>query len=237
MDARSSSIVLVLIAAVTGCGFSFGDGGIGGEDDGLASPNRRIRDDAGSEDTPPGPAPTDDGSGTSGGASDAGGGGVDASTTVPLKAFVSSETVTGNLGGVAGADALCNKLAKAAGLPGTYVAWISTANVNAIDRLTGAGPWQRVDGRAIAQGKGQLATGQLVNALDRDEKGQTPPLSEDRVWTATGPNGKYIGGSDCGAWTGTGYGHVGEAEHAGSKWTSLVDESCTEVNRVYCFQQ
>lgn len=231
MDARSSSIVLVLIAAVTGCGFSFGEGDIGG-DDGLASPNRRMRDDAGSDDTPSTPsaddpppaAPADAGAST------------DASTGT-LMAFVSSETPTGNLGGVTGADAICNKLAKAAGLPGTYVAWISTANVDAIDRVTGAGPWQRVDGKVVAQNKAQLATGQLTNPLRRDEKGQTPSLAEDRVWTATGPNGKYVGGSDCGAWTGTGNGHVGEAEHDGNKWTSLVDEACTEVNRVYCFQQ
>ncbi len=231
MDVRSASIALVLIAAVTGCGFSFGDGSIGG-DDGLGAPNRKARDTG--EDTP-GPAPQDDPPPASD--ADAGnGGGVDASTG-PLKAFVSSETPTGNLGGVTGADAICNKLAKAAGLPGTYVAWISTANVNAIDRITGAGPWQRVDGVLVAQNKAQLASGQLANPLRRDEKGQTPPIDEDRVWTATGSDGKYLGGADCGAWTGAGNGRVGEAEHDGSKWTSLTDEACTEVNRVYCFQQ
>jgi hypothetical protein len=233
VDARSTSIVLVLLAAVTGCGFSFGQSDIGG-DDGLAAPNRRLRDDAGTEDTPPGPPPADDPIPAD--PSDAGSGGTDAAPTGPMKAFVSSETPTGNLGGVAGADALCNKLAKAAGLPGTYIAWISTANVNAIDRVTAAGPWQRVDGALVAQNKAQLASGQLANALRRDEKGQTPSVDEDRVWTATGPNGTYVGGSDCGAWTGAGDGRVGEAEHDGSKWTSLVDEACTEVNRVYCFQ-
>lgn len=231
MEARASWLGALLLAVVAGCGFSFGDPDIGA-DDGLAAPNRKLKDGepASDDDT----APVDDVSPNE--PADAGDAGSDAPVG-PLKAFVSSETPTGNLGGVAGADALCNKLAAAAKLPGTYRAWISTAQVDAIDRITGAGPWVRVDGKIVAQSKAQLATGTLDNPLDKDDKGQTPPGAEDRVWTATGPNGKFVGGSDCGAWTGAGSGHVGEAEHSGSKWTSLEDESCTEVNRIYCFQQ
>lgn len=41
--------------------------------------------------------------------------------------FVTSQTYTGNLGGLAGADAQCNLLAKAAGLEGSYLAWLSDA--------------------------------------------------------------------------------------------------------------
>ena len=39
--------------------------------------------------------------------------------------FVTSETYTGNLGGVAGADDKCQALADQAGLPGVYMAWIA----------------------------------------------------------------------------------------------------------------
>ena len=42
--------------------------------------------------------------------------------------FVTSTTHNGNLGGVAGADAICNARAAAAGLPGSYLAWISMAD-------------------------------------------------------------------------------------------------------------
>jgi len=40
-------------------------------------------------------------------------------------ALVSSVTCTSNLGGLAGADAKCNRLAAAAGLTGSYMAWMS----------------------------------------------------------------------------------------------------------------
>jgi hypothetical protein len=155
----------------------------------------------------------------------------------PMKAFVSSTLHQGSkLGGVEGADAICNQLAKAASLPGTYKAWISAGNTNAIDRFTGNGPWQRMDGQIVASSKADLAKGALTISLDKDEKGQTPPAVEDRVWTATGMDGKKSGG-DCNGWTGNGAGRVGEAEQAGGHWTSLVDESCGQVNRIYCFQQ
>ncbi len=175
---------------------------------------------------PPPSTPTGDGGATEGGA------------TGPKIAFVSSQIITGNLGGVAGADATCTKLATDAkvGSGGTWKAWISTAGVNAIDRMTANGPWKTVTGKTVADTKADLAAGILKGALDKDEKGATPPAPEDRVWTATGPNGTYVG-PDCGGWTGAGSGLVGEAEHANGKWTSLENEACTEVNRVYCFEQ
>src|SRR5690606_18797239 len=85
--------------------------------------------------------------------------------------FVTNSTGTGNLStwalaggntGVAAADAVCNAEAAAAGLPGTYVAWMSDATDDAycrVHQLTGkkaancglgalpatAGPWVRTD--------------------------------------------------------------------------------------------
>ena len=227
----------IATALIVGCGgFSVGDDDIGG-DDGLAAPDRTGRapsqdaspsnQDAGSTPIPTADATADTGATTPDtGAPPAG----------PLKAFVSSSIVTGGFGGLAGADKICNDLAKAQGLAGTYVAWVSTTGTNAIDRITANGPWQRVDGQVVAQTKAQLATGTLTTALLRDEKNQTPPAAEDRVWTATGADGKFVGGSDCAGWTGAGDGRVGEAEHTNSQWTVLTDEACTEVNRVYCFQ-
>ena len=43
----------------------------------------------------------------------------------PCKVFVTSTVHDGNLGGLVGADAICNSLASAAGLAGTYKAWLS----------------------------------------------------------------------------------------------------------------
>src|SRR5688572_3513455 len=78
----------------------------------------------------------------------------DAPTQPPgLRVFVSSlrypadlKTAGGKATGKASADAICQTLADAAGLGGTYVAWLSTSDQNAIDHVQGPGPWYRVDG-------------------------------------------------------------------------------------------
>ena len=55
-----------------------------------------------------------------------------------------------NLGGLAGADAHCKKLAEAAGSTITdWKAYLSAEGVNAKDRI-GAGPWQNFKGDVIA---------------------------------------------------------------------------------------
>ena len=61
-----------------------------------------------------------------------------------------------NLGGLEGADAICQKLAEAAGATGkTWRAYLSTATVNARDRI-GAGPWNNAKGVLIANGLDDL---------------------------------------------------------------------------------
>ena len=157
--------------------------------------------------------------------------------TKNLRVFISSTTKTGNLGGVAGADALCNQLATAASLGGTYRAWLSVSGADAIDHITSAGPWHLVTGELVAADKATLTSGVLKHLIDKTEKGVTPPALEDRAWTATGANGRYVG-PDCTLWTGAGSGLSGEARNANpNKWTDLLAEGCGQVNRVYCFEQ
>src|SRR5512138_1286183 len=56
----------------------------------------------------------------------------------------------GNLGGLAGADAVCQSLAKAAGAGGkTWHAYLSTSTVDAKGRI-GNGPWFNFKGERIA---------------------------------------------------------------------------------------
>jgi hypothetical protein len=153
-----------------------------------------------------------------------------------LHAFVTSMTFNGDLGGLAGADAKCAVLATGAGIPGTYRAWLSAGATSPLDRLTSNGPWYLVNGAMVVPSKPQLATGVLTNAIDKDERGATPPLTDDQVWTATDPSGKPFG-RDCEAWTSTTDDTVvGEAEHADSRWTVRTDAGCNELKRIYCFQ-
>ncbi|MBL8352700.1 MAG: hypothetical protein JNL87_20580 [Burkholderiaceae bacterium] len=122
----------------------------------------------------------------------------------------------GNLGGLAGADAHCQKLAAAAGAGNrTWRAYLSTqpvggqGGVNARDRI-GKGPWQNAKGVVVASDLEQLhganslskqtaltESGAVVNG-----RGDTPNLHD--VLTGSQPNGSFIAGnvnSTCGNWT------------------------------------
>lgn len=220
------------LVCVAACSVSLGEGNLG-EDEAVPLPDRTYADDDTGRDARATEPETDSGPAIP---LDAGDAGVDANTG-PKRVFASSSLRTGNLGGLAGADALCNQLATAKGFSGTFVAWLSVSGTTAATRITGNGPWQRVDGTVVAQTKAELTSGTLRARIDRDENGTTLPGDEDRVWTATSANGSYAGG-DCNGWTQTnGGGRVGEAEHTNGDWTSLGEENCGEINRVYCFQQ
>jgi len=73
----------------------------------------------------------------------------------PMSFFITSTDQDGNLGGLEGADALCQRLAEAAGSPATttWHAYLSTQGagaVNARDRI-GNGPWHNAAGVMIAE--------------------------------------------------------------------------------------
>jgi hypothetical protein len=81
-----------------------------------------------------------------------------------------------NLGGLAGADAHCQKLAQAAGSTGkTWRAYLSTQGagaVNAKDRI-GKGPWQNAKGVVIAKDVAELhGNNNLTKQTALNEKGE-----------------------------------------------------------------
>ena len=86
--------------------------------------------------------------------------------------FVTSTIHDGNLGGLAGADAICQARAEADGslaAPGTYKAWLSAggAGNSAADRLTHATvPYKLVNGTQIAADWDRLVDG-LVGRADQ----------------------------------------------------------------------
>lgn len=99
----------------------------------------------------------------------------------PMTFFVTSENHTGNLGGIAGADAICQRLALAAGSPATrtWRAYLSTQGagaVNARDRI-GAGPWHNAKGEIIAanvadlHGDNERDRNNIYKGSALDEKG------------------------------------------------------------------
>src|SRR6266481_7856518 len=104
----------------------------------------------------------------------------------PMSFFVTSTVPgTGNLGGLTGADQICQNLAAAAGAGNrTWHAYLSTQAqggrpaVNARGRI-GAGPWYNAKGAMIAAGVADLHGDQqrdrnnIQKATVLDEKGQS----------------------------------------------------------------
>jgi hypothetical protein len=186
----------------------------------------------------------------------------DAMTIPPngKRVFVTSQrypadlrTAGGQATGRASADAICQQLADASALGGTFVAWLSTTDLDAIDHITGTGPWYRMDGHMVFANRANLGTVPPV-AITIDETHGTPdPYYES--WTGTGLGGHRapLGGRTsvtCNDWTTTvlsdatggelgifGNGFGDDVGH-GPDWTQFTVGYCSPFARhLYCFEQ
>jgi hypothetical protein len=174
--------------------------------------------------------------------------------------FITSSTSgTGNLGGLAGADKVCQQLAKSTSAPTrNWRAYLSTSGqggVNARDRI-GKGPWYNVKGQLIAQNLDELHTDKAnINndtALDeqgRPINGQGAPNRHD-ILTGSTADGRATD-MTCDNWTSSGAGSAMLGHHdrlafgkPGSPWNSAhPSKGCSADNLrgtggaglVYCF--
>ena len=152
--------------------------------------------------------------------------------------FVTSTTTTGAMGGLAGADTICAERAAAAGLPGTYVAWLSTSTVDAVDRLAGARGWVGTDGRAFADEIADIMTGRIFHPIRHDELGAAIPYVGSQVWAATDVDGTRAEVlTFCADWTlaNDESAFRGEALATTGAWTRTTAARCSTAQRLYCF--
>jgi hypothetical protein len=170
----------------------------------------------------------------------------------PHTIFVTSTaTVASALKGLVAADAICQSRAGAAGLKGTYKAWLSTSTVSAEDRLTqGAGPYRLLNGTIIASNWQELTSGTLKAPIDETETTGAPPalgvgvcgeVGSSPVWTGTSADGTSGSGTECDSW-GTGMlaatsALVGSANATDGTWTAWCPASCLVVAALYCVEQ
>jgi hypothetical protein len=184
---------------------------------------------------------------------------INANTTVTAKftpinrAFVSSVAYNGagkdSVGngagaGTGGADSNCAALATAAGLTGTFKAWISDSSTDAKQRFSGTTRgWVRLDGRPVADTITNLTTTRQFFhhiTLDETATGQTGD-----VWTGTNADGtKRLNGTGttvlaCNDWanaTASYSGGYGNCYAGAYNWTSSSTATCNAFKRLYCFQ-
>ena len=160
-------------------------------------------------------------------------------TTLPSGkiVFVSSIELLGDFTNDDDADDICTGLATTAGLPGTYVAWLSDSFESIVELIIPTtGPYVTRNGLPIAANLADLIDGTLTNGIDRDEKNIAHPGAP--VWTGTLPSGA-ASGLHCEDWSET-VGFAGRQGSAGStndNWTSFGTGECTTLARLYCFQE
>lgn len=142
-----------------------------------------------------------------------------------------------NLGGLEGADAHCNELAKAAGSKhSNWRAYLSTtapggdAGVNARERI-GKGPWRNAKGVVVAKSvadlhseKNNINKQTALTEKGEQVSGRGDPVNTHDMLTGSDPQGMYStagGDTTCGNWTKNGEGSaiVGHHDRQGLKET------------------
>ena len=157
------------------------------------------------------------------------------------KAFITSTSYNGNLGGLAGADQKCQTQANLVGLSGTWKAWLSDSNVSAGSRLThNTGQYRSVNGSLIANNWNDLTDGSLASAINSNESGNV--RNAGWVWTHTLKDGSIDmndnNNNPCGNWSTTnGGGSTGDSSRSDSGWTTFGGTSCTSNTPLYCIEQ
>ena len=145
--------------------------------------------------------------------------------------FVTSQTsTTGNLGGLGGADALCQRLATAAGVGSkTWRAYLSVERdasnnnqrTDARSRI-GNGPWTNAAGVVIARDVAELHARRGDAAVFVDERGQringqwagSPGPVEHDIMTGSNSDGTLMAGFTCNDWTSDQASAVGQVGHS-----------------------
>jgi len=165
-----------------------------------------------------------------------------------------------NLDGPAGADAVCQNLAEAAGLATAGVpvfrAWIADVPPAALvtdpychvqglggqkNDCDGAGsiplgPWWKTNGTPFAPALGPLTIDGPVTPLDRDENGAYVPYSE--YWTGGDSDGGVTGSTfQCSNWTSeSGSAWVGTGSATAVYWAGKTMLPCSALLHLACFQ-
>lgn len=155
-------------------------------------------------------------------------------------AFATSTLHDGDLGGAAGADAICQDLADTAGLAGTYRAWISDSTRTPAGSMRGNIPYLRVDGVQIAASTEDLLEGRIDDLISLDETGAPVAASggSSDAWTGTNSDGTLR--RTCGDWTTADpstKGHAGQTNQRIDDWTSSRDQACDQLHHLFCFEQ
>jgi hypothetical protein len=166
------------------------------------------------------------------------------------RVFVTSAMFAGDLGGIAGADQSCTSAAAAAGIGGTWNAWLSdstTSALNHIYKTPGPAGYVLLSGATVANDWSSLVSKitPLQHPIDVTETGTTV-TSGFEVWTGTdltgiSPQG-YCASPGKGDWASFSNAaatpFVGLTNSTSPTWTDVYMQYCDRTTeRLYCFER
>ena len=156
--------------------------------------------------------------------------------------FITSTTHKGNLGGLSGADTICQGLADApeARVPkGKYRAWLSSAEIDAKDRFAySTHSIVLPDFAKVALNLNEFIKGSITNNIAIDELGAK---HKSMAWTGTLADGTFVD-SHCDNWKSSESsvcdcdGGFGSANNIDSRWSYMGSGMCDGVKRLYCLR-
>ena len=161
-----------------------------------------------------------------------------------LKVFKTDRTLQGGFGGLGAADRHCQQEAEAAGLSGTFLAWLSTSTRDAKDRLSHPFdiPYVLADAQetVVATNFADLIDGNIKNGIVKNALGEEINTAPLRAWTGTRQKGVLVEDRNCNNWQ-TSFSlnsPLGASGDIGRfRWSRKSDESCIHRRRLYCFQK
>jgi hypothetical protein len=150
----------------------------------------------------------------------------------------------GAIGGIAAADTMCNNAASAAGLPGTYMAWLATGDADDPDsRFTTKAtvPYRMVNNVLVANNWTDLTDGNLSAGISLRADGTAHFAANTASNVAANGTAKFNGTNNCAGWMSNGAGvngHMGLNYATGPNWTDDWVNSCNNRWMILkCFQQ
>lgn len=153
---------------------------------------------------------------------------------------MTATSFTGNLGGLAGADAWCQLAATSGRKGGTWVAFLATSTAAGVSRMTVNGPWyqQRSDGTFVLtyNNTANMQTGALAS-LQIDEQGRSSGSAY--FWTGMNTDGTTSAQGNCSNWaSATAQGAVGSYSSLNQADLFVTSPySCGNVQRLLCVEQ
>ena len=140
--------------------------------------------------------------------------------------------ISGTIGSLSGADAICQSEANTAGYAGTYKAIMSDNSTSAASRLTLSYPIVNAyDGSTFAATN--LWAGTYTTAIKTPSGG-----SNGSAWTGTTNAGGIATGETCSSWANTGSNGVFGYDNATyGEFFDYQAQACTAGKQLYCIQQ